>query len=67
MFFRLFFQIVLFTVNFCKKNFLHKSLVQILTPDPIWFILKNIYLGLPPPPEKKKNGSRSINKLTDYS
>ena len=54
-------------VNFCKKNFLHKRLVEILTQTPFSLvILTNIYLGL----KKKKKppvlGNTSNHKLFNY-
>ena len=48
-------------VNFCKKNFLHKRLVEILTQTPFSLvILTNIYLGLKK--KKKTTGARKYKQ-----
>ena len=55
---------LIFTVNFCKINFLHKSLVQILTQTPFSLVHFNKYLfrAARPPPKKKHNGTRKYKQ-----
>ena len=62
---------LIFTVNFCKINFLHKSLVQILTQTPFSLVHFNKYLfraARPPPPKKNTTVLGNINnhKLFSY-